>query len=148
MFTSLRIGLACAKGLAAVNKISIKGFYTLDALVFSLPQSILDEKRTIIPVVDIRRDEIYFRIYQGLEPMSEPIITKPDSFAQKITKDAILFGSGINRYQDLIKIKANVDFSVFPMTHPNPAAVAFHALQCINKNDISDIETLVPFYVR
>jgi tRNA threonylcarbamoyladenosine biosynthesis protein TsaB len=148
MFTSLRIGLACAKGLAVTTNIPIKGFPTLDALVFSLPKDLLDEKRTIIPVLDIRRDEIYYRIYQGLNSISEPIITKPEVFAKNIPEDAILFGSGINRYKDLIKSESNMNFTVHQLTYPKPSAIAFRARECIMKNDISNIETLVPFYIR
>jgi len=148
MFTSLRIGLACAKGLAVVNNIPIKGFYTLDALILSLPQAYLVEKKIIIPAIDVRRDEVYFRIYQGTEPISEPMLTNPEVLSQKITKDAVVLGSGINRYLDLIKNQIKTNFTVHNLTYPIPSAIAFHTSECILKQDISDIETLVPFYVR
>lgn len=148
MFTSLRVGLACAKGLAVVNNIPIKGFNTLDALVFSLPDSVLNEQRTIIPVIDVRRNEVYYRIYQGLEPISEITVSEPDQLAQKIIKDALVFGSGITSYLDLIKINTNVNFTTHNLKYPKPSAVAYHAAGSIAKNDRSDIESLVPIYVR
>jgi tRNA threonylcarbamoyladenosine biosynthesis protein TsaB len=148
MFTSLRVGLACAKGLAIVNNIPIKGFNTLDALVFSLPDSLLKEKKTIIPAIDVRRGEVYFRIYQGLKPISDPILDRPEVFLQKIQKDSLLLGSGTNRYLDLIKNQTMYNFTILNLTYPKPSAVALHASECILKQDISDIETLVPFYVR
>ncbi len=148
MFTSLRIGLACAKGLAIVNNIPIKGFNTLDALVFSLPQAYLVEKKIIIPTIDVRRGEVYFRIYQGIEPISEPMLTEPEVLAQNITKYAIVLGSGIKQYLDLIKNQIKTNFIVHNLTYPIPSAIAFHASECILKQDISDIETLVPFYIR
>jgi tRNA threonylcarbamoyladenosine biosynthesis protein TsaB len=148
MFTSIRVGLACAKGLAVVNNIPIKGFNTLDALVFSLPDSILQDTRTIMPALDVHRNEIYFRSYQGLEPMSESLLAKPEIFAQKITKDAVVFGSGISHYLDIIQNQTKTNFTVYNLTIPKPSAVAFHASDCISKQDFSDIETLVPIYVR
>lgn len=148
MFTSLRVGLACAKGLAVVNNIPIKGFYTLDALVLSLPNSWLKENRIIIPSIDVRRNEIYFRIYKGFKPVTEPLLAKPDVFAQKITSDAIVLGSGIHQYLELIKKHTSTNFIIHNLIHPQPSSIALYAAECISKKDVSDIATLVPFYVR
>jgi tRNA threonylcarbamoyladenosine biosynthesis protein TsaB len=148
MFTSIRVGIACAKGLAIVDNIPIKGFKTLDALVFSLPDSIMSQNSTIIPVIDIRHNEVYYRIYQGQKPLSDAQIVKSEQFAEKIIENAMVFGSGMNRYLDMVKNLAKVNFTTYDIVIPNPSRVAFHAAQCIKNNDYADIETLVPFYIR
>ncbi|MEO0092057.1 MAG: tRNA (adenosine(37)-N6)-threonylcarbamoyltransferase complex dimerization subunit type 1 TsaB [candidate division WOR-3 bacterium] len=148
MFTSLRVGLACAIGLAIVDNIPIKGINTLDALVISLPQILLDEKRTIIPVLDIRRNEVYFRIYQGIKPVSEPTIMKPEEFCKKIPENAIVFGSGLIRYQDVIKKHSHNNLLIYNRIYPIPSQVAFYAAKCILNFDVSDLDKLVPIYIR
>ncbi|MBS4015898.1 MAG: tRNA (adenosine(37)-N6)-threonylcarbamoyltransferase complex dimerization subunit type 1 TsaB [Candidatus Latescibacteria bacterium] len=148
MFTSLRVGLACAKGLAVVNNIPIKAFKTLQALSFSVPDKMLVDKITIIPVIDIRREELYYQIYQGCEPITEPQISKPDVFTQIIPEKAFLIGSGIKNYADVIKTNTKRQFDICEYHYPIPSAVAFNAQLCITNNDISDTASLVPFYVR
>jgi len=148
MFTSIRVGIAYAKGLAIADNIPIKGFNTLDALVFSLPDLILSQKSTIIPVIDVRHNEVFYRIYQGLKPLSEPQIVSSEQFAEKILENAVIFGSGINRHLDVVKKLTKVNFTTCNLIVPNPSQVAFHTAECIKNNDFSDIETLVPFYVR
>ncbi|MCX7785606.1 MAG: tRNA (adenosine(37)-N6)-threonylcarbamoyltransferase complex dimerization subunit type 1 TsaB [candidate division WOR-3 bacterium] len=148
MFTSLRVGLACAKGLAIVDNIPIKGINTLDALVVSLPNFLLEEKRTIIPVLDIRRNEVYFRIYHGIEPVSEPEVITPEKFCRKIPANAILLGSGLIRYHDEIKKLAPNNFLTYNRLYPAPSQVAFFARKCILNSDFSDTDKLVPIYIR
>ncbi|MEO0083721.1 MAG: tRNA (adenosine(37)-N6)-threonylcarbamoyltransferase complex dimerization subunit type 1 TsaB [candidate division WOR-3 bacterium] len=148
MFSSLRVGIACAKGLAVVNNIPIKGFNTLDALVFSLPKTIIAEQRIIVPTIDVKRGEVYFQVYQGTQPMSKPQIAKPEIMALKIPANAILLGSGISQYFELVQSTAKTHFEVYQLFHPLPSAIARRAAECIAQNDITDIERLVPFYVR
>ncbi len=148
MFTSIRVGIACVKGLAIVDNIPVKGFKTLDALVFSLPKTMLTANSNIIPVIDIRHNEVFYQIYQGLKPLSEPQIVKSEQFGERIIENAVVFGSGINRYLDTVKKLAKVNFTTYNLVIPNPSQIAFHAAECIKNNDFSDIETLIPFYVR
>ncbi len=148
MFTSLRVGLACAKGLSLKNKIPIKGFDSLSALAFSVPPQIINEQRIIIPVIDIRRQELYYQIFQGINPISEKKVVKINEFLQLIPKDAFLIGSGIYNHYDIIKNNSPQQFQICQYHYPQPHAVAFNALKCITKNDISDTKSLVPFYIR
>lgn len=147
-FTSLRIGLACVKGLAVVNKIPIKGFNTLDALVFSLPESITKQSTKLISALDVRRNEIYYRTYQGLQPVSDFFLSNPEQFALNISENALVFGSGIKRYLDIIKNNSDKTFSIYDIIHPDPIAVAINADRCISQNNTSELENLVPIYVR
>ncbi len=145
MFTSLRVGLACVKGLAIKDNIPIKGFSTLDALLFSLPEKLKQEKRPIVPVIDVRRQELYYRIYKDLTPISEPQVIKAENFVASIPNNAILIGSGIN----CLKLSThNSQLLTYQLLYPLPSTVAFSARECILKQDVSNIETLVPFYVR
>lgn len=150
MFTSLRVGLSCAKGLAIGDNIPIKGINTLDALVISLPKILLDEKRIVMPVLDIRRNEVYTRIYQGRQPISDPEVLKPEEFCKKIPANAIILGSGVSRYWELIKEHSTVNFLTDNRIYPVPSQVAFYARECILNSDfsLSDIEKLTPIYLR
>lgn len=148
MFSSLRVGLACAKGLALVNDIPIKGFNTLEALLFSLPEAMIAEQKIIVPTIDVKRGEVYFQIYQGSQPICQPQIAKPAAMALMIPENAILLGSGIKQYFEIVQKSAKTKFEVYQRFYPLPSAVARKAAECIAQKDTSAIETLVPFYVR
>lgn len=148
MFTSLRVGLSCAKGLAVNDQIPIQAFKTLDALYFSVPENIRHGQNKIIPIIDIRRNELYYQVFQAGKPTSEAQITTPKTFARNIPEDSVLLGSGLRNYLELFKTHALNKFTALETYHPLPDAVALNAKQSIIDNDITDTTYLVPFYIR
>lgn len=148
MFTSLRVGIACAKGLAVVNNIPIKAFTTLTALSFSVPEIIRQHNNIVIPVIDIRRNELYYQIYKAGSTISKAQITTPEDFCHIIPENSFLLGSGLRNYLDLFKQHTLTKFTAIDVFHPSPVAVAYNTEKCIKNNDISDTASLVPFYIR
>lgn len=65
-FTGLRIGAATAKGLALALDIPIVPVPTLEGLAFNLA----GEKRTVVSVMDARRNEVYAGVYDVNEVMT------------------------------------------------------------------------------
>jgi tRNA threonylcarbamoyladenosine biosynthesis protein TsaB len=73
-FTGVRIGVATARGLAMALKIPAIGVSTVDALTAEARKTF--PRRSILAVVDARREEIYAALYGGGDaPESAPVLT-------------------------------------------------------------------------
>lgn len=100
-FTGLRIGLATIKGLAAVGRKPVLTANSLEVLASAFPFS----TSPVAPVVDARRGEVYFGVYDtsGGSPLElvEPVAVKPEGIGGMLEsqrKDRFIFcGTGIHR---------------------------------------------------
>lgn len=81
LFTGLRAGLATAQGVAAATGAQLLGLSSLDALAFRASTG----RRTIWPVVDIRRNEVATAPYRpvpgGVIRDGEPEVVTPKGLA-------------------------------------------------------------------
>jgi len=66
-FTGLRIGMSTAKGLSLALGLPWVGVPTLDCMAFGLEKP----GRTVVPVMDARKNRIYAALYQGGQRVSE-----------------------------------------------------------------------------
>ncbi|MCS7258684.1 MAG: tRNA (adenosine(37)-N6)-threonylcarbamoyltransferase complex dimerization subunit type 1 TsaB [candidate division WOR-3 bacterium] len=147
-FTSLRVGIACAKGLALPHNIKIKGFNTLEALVLSVSAHELNKDQIIVPIIDIKRGEIYYQIYKHTEPISEPKITNAHEIANIFPPNAILVGSGVMRYAELLKNNALKPYRICSQHNPNPTIIAQYARQAILSGKTDELTDINPIYIR
>jgi tRNA threonylcarbamoyladenosine biosynthesis protein TsaB len=92
-FTSTRIGLAVARGLALSLDVPVAGVSTLDALAAGAREAGLDDA---LPVVDARRREVFV-----LDAEGEPRATAPD--ALELEPGTVCIGSGAIRYRDVLE---------------------------------------------
>lgn len=132
-FTSTRIGLAVARGLALSLEIPVAGVSTLDALAAGARDAGLAEA---VPVVDARRREIFVPTANG-----EPRALAPA--ALELEPGTVCLGSGAVRYRDELEclgavIPADDDELHLPRAR-------FHAALA---HDFGAPEDVVPIYVR
>ncbi|MEO0092927.1 MAG: tRNA (adenosine(37)-N6)-threonylcarbamoyltransferase complex dimerization subunit type 1 TsaB [candidate division WOR-3 bacterium] len=151
MFTSLRVGLALAKGLSLPYKIPVKGINTLDALADYCSFAKTDFG-LIVPIVDARKDEVFTALYRNRTRISEYAILSPARLAQEIAKnypdEPITFlGNGAIKYEPILASRLR-EFNSIPLMAPLPSTIAFKAQTCIRSGDWSDVATLQPFYLR
>jgi len=88
-FTSTRIGLALARGLALALDLRVAGVSTLDALASALDGA--------YPVIDARRREVF---------VPGPRVVRPDDLA--LEPGTVCIGSGAVRYRATIELKGGV----------------------------------------
>jgi tRNA threonylcarbamoyladenosine biosynthesis protein TsaB len=123
-FTSTRIGLATARGLALALDVPVAGVSTLDALAAG------DDG--IYPIVDAGRREVFVR---------GPAAARPDDL--ELVEAAICVGSGAIRYRSTLEAKGAVvppDGDERHLPHArHHAALA---------RDFGSAETVLPVYVR
>jgi tRNA threonylcarbamoyladenosine biosynthesis protein TsaB len=103
-FTGVRIGLATAKGLAWATQKPLIGVSTLEVLAWSVAPT----PYLICPIVDARRQEVYFAFYRHTPAGSvlmvrEPGHLTPLALVREIEEPAIFLGNGARRYQEILK---------------------------------------------
>jgi tRNA threonylcarbamoyl adenosine modification protein YeaZ len=77
-FTSLRAGLAFAKGLALGARKPLLGFTTLEALAVSATP----DSAPIAAVIDAKRDEVFFQMFAAeLTPLSDAAVVPVEDLA-------------------------------------------------------------------
>ena len=92
-FTSTRIGLAVARGLALSLDVQVAGVSTLDALAVGAREAGLED---VLPVVDARRREVFV-----VRPDGEPRAAAPD--ALELEPGTVCVGNGAVRYRDVLE---------------------------------------------
>lgn len=116
-FTGLRIGMGCAKGLAAALNKKLIPVPTLDVIAMGAAES----GRLAVPVMDARRNQVYFSIYKTCCGNIERIwdydakdINEVIDIVKNIDKNAVFLGDGACAFRKEIE---DAGFSV-----ANPAA--------------------------
>uniref|UniRef100_A0A7C6EBI2 tRNA (Adenosine(37)-N6)-threonylcarbamoyltransferase complex dimerization subunit type 1 TsaB n=1 Tax=candidate division WOR-3 bacterium TaxID=2052148 RepID=A0A7C6EBI2_UNCW3 len=150
MFTSLRVGLALAKGLALPYRLPVKGINTLDALAGTFPKSRMG---IVIPIIDARKGEVFTAFYQNGERTSDYLILSPEKLAQVITQNypnesITLIGNGLRSYLNLLTTLLPQGFDPILLEAPLPSIIALKARESIIQGEFSDVATLQPFYLR
>lgn len=92
-FTSLRIGLAAAKGFALALKIPVMGVPSLDVVALAQP---LEEDKPLVAVLQAGRTRLAYAVYQVKDGAwvreSDPDIITPKDLVQTITEPTLISG--------------------------------------------------------
>lgn len=123
-FTSTRIGLAVARGLALALDLPVAGVSTLDALASAAADA--------YPVVDARRREVF---------VPGPRVLSPGDL--ELEPDTLCVGSGAVRYREaLVRRGARVppDGDTLHLPHARLHAALAH--------EFGPVEDVLPVYVR
>ncbi len=128
-FTSTRIGLAVARGLALALEVPVAGVSTLDALAAGAREAGHDDA---VPVVDARRREVF---------VPGPRAVAPD--ALELEAGTVCIGSGALRYREALESRGAV---IPPDQDPlHLPRARFHAALA---HGFGAPEEVVPIYVR
>jgi len=101
-FTSLRVGLATAQGLAMATGRPLFGCSTFEALVAMAA----GWHGIVCPVLEARRGEVYAAFYSRQDAMVREVIpgmvTTPDVLCTLVTERTLFLGSGVRAYRALL----------------------------------------------
>lgn len=121
-FTSLRAGLAFAKGLALAAAKPLLGFTTLEALAVSAPKDTLP----IAAVIDAKRDELFCQIFApDGSPLCAPGVIPLNDLSDALQWPTHLRACGSGAAILAGRLAVRVD--VLALTAPDAAALALHA---------------------
>lgn len=150
-FTGVRIGMATIKGLAWVTQKPVVGVSTLEVLA----SAVAPTPYLICPILDARRQEVYFAFYRHAPGGSmlrgrEPGHGSPVGLCQEIQEPAILLGNGVRRYREVF-INHLGDRALIPEVWIHPLsgmALAAIALKRFRQGEGGPAEELRPLYLR
>lgn len=146
-YTGLRIGLSTAKGLTYALDIPLIEVNTLESLAEGMVSNCFDENGIYIPLIDARRDEVYYGVFNsGMDVLEkvQPLVLNCNSFSQYAQK-AYVAGSGALKTIELAKEKQfifldKVNFSAINMLKKSNCYFA--------ENRFSDIAYSEPEYLK
>ena len=149
-FTGLRIGIASIKGLAFALDKPVVGVSSLLALAYQFRL----EPYLICPVIDARKQEVYFCRYRSvngeLEPQGAERVASPNRVADGIQEPALFIGSGAALYRRMIDDDLG-QFANFVPDNENTiqaSAIARLSLGRFKRKETDDVRLLVPHYIR
>jgi len=149
-FTGLRLGIVSVKGLAfSLNK-PVVGVSSLETLAFQCKQN----PYLICPVLDARKQEVYFCRYRfkkgKLEPVSQERVASPVEAARGIREPCVLIGNGAQLYRELLstELGALAHFADESQHTIQASAVARLSLPRFKRRETDDVHLLVPHYIR
>lgn len=148
-YTGLRIGAAAAKGLCHALTIPLIAIDSLQVLAYGMWRNHLDEQAIYCPVIDARRGEIYYALFEkegSLVKLAAPVSIH-ESFLQNFKHSKIVVGgSGL----DLVRKAVLSDRSmIFDETTLNSSRwLAPLAFKKWSSRDFSPIISFEPAYLK
>jgi tRNA threonylcarbamoyladenosine biosynthesis protein TsaB len=153
-YTGLRIGVSVAKGIAYAASLPLIAVDTTLSMFWGIAKKRkedpgYDENAWFCPMIDARRQEVYYAIYDSkgnnIKPVSAEIINEGSFMNIPLTQKIILFGDGAAKCKPLIN-RENVlfynDFSV------SAAYMHMPVLQALKDRRFEDVAYFEPFYLK
>ena len=144
-YTGLRVGLSTAKGLCYALE---KPLITIPTLQLMASVIECDTNTWICPMIDARRMEVYYALYDQILNEIQPaqaLILDAASFSVELEKQKFIFcGSGADKFKPLCLSK-NASFSTASAT---AAAMIPIALGKFLKKEFADLAYCTPLYVK
>ena len=120
LFTGLRVGVATAKALAQALRVPMIGLSSLDLLAYPLRTS----EKMVVPVIDARRDEVYWSTYRqvpgGIQRLTDYRLSTPRELAAELSayrEPCLLVGDGAARYLDALGelgLERGMEWNAYP----------------------------------
>ena len=145
MFTSLRVGLSLAKGLAFTRGMPVVGVNTLD--VIGSQFSILDIP--VLAVINAFHDEIYAALYRLGKRETDYTLTTSEGLGEMLKEKTIIVGSGIDVIRKHgVSYEYDCPFVDDESFYPDAAKVVRSAHSRIQNCQYDDPDILEPFYLK
>ncbi len=153
-FTGLRVGLSVAKGLVVAAGCEVVGVPTLEALAQVAARREGADGKTICPVLDARKGEVYaarFGAQAGSATrLDEDRAVAPAVFAGEVdAREAVLIGDGVEAYRELWSAHlAGAELLPFAEYHPSGSVVAELGEAVYAAEGGQPVAVLAPRYCR
>ncbi|HLI25076.1 MAG TPA: tRNA (adenosine(37)-N6)-threonylcarbamoyltransferase complex dimerization subunit type 1 TsaB [Acidimicrobiales bacterium] len=151
LFTGLRVGLATAKALASALEIRVQAFTSTDVLAF--PHRAQD--RPVAAVVDARRHEVFWAVYDGAgRRQGEPQVAAPDDAARALAASCdpsaglLIVGDGALRYRGAFAATPGAEIGGPEWAYPGAEAVLAMAAAPAAGTGLDPLDPLDPLDVR
>ncbi len=109
----------------------------------------------ICPILDARKGELYAALYRweegnSLKKISVDQAISPENLVQKTEERTIFLGSGVKTYGDYLRktLAGLAAFVSASLNLPHGSTVARLGLKQLQKNEVLDLSTFTPIYIR
>ena len=154
-FTSLRVGVSTAKGLAHALGKPVIGIPSLDAAAMNVKRGEADR---VCVMFDARRGMVYTAVYacleEGLVLVSDHMLVEPHKVLKMLKGSVAFLGNGIPLYQDVIEQQGKATGAKFSPVflpekrwYPSAKHIARLARERLKNGEVDNIDTLVPLYL-
>jgi len=149
MFTSLRVGLATAKGLSVAHRVPVAGVNTL----WSLARTARASMDGVLSVMDARKCQVYAALYLEGQPAMLPALTNPEQLVSDVLSKLagrprlVIAGNGAGLCTALFAA-AGMELESTGIENPSPGVVAIEAGERIVKGLGDSVAEMEPIYLR
>lgn len=151
-YTGLRIGTSFVKGLCYSLNIPLLAIDTLKLMCVNVLQNFsLNNESILCPMIDARRMEVYTALYDvSLNNISEiqPLVLNEQAFDQYGNNELYFFGSGMNKWKELINGKKTSNFKFISDILPKAELMASLSYQIFKEKKYEDVAYFEPFYLK
>ena len=149
MFTSLRVGISTAKGLAIAHQLPIVSVNSL----WSLARTASPGLDRVLAVMDARKHQVYAALYIEGRAAIAPALFSPEQLSLRVGptpaahERVVVAGDGAALCREQL---AAVGIRLEPsgIEHPSPGVVAVEAAARIAGGMVDDVAALEPLYLR
>ncbi len=148
-FTSLRVGLALAKGLALARRLPLIGIPTLDALAAAQPLSDLP-LAAVLQAGRGRLAQVWYKVKKnGWQAQGPARATTADALAEEITHPTLVCGElTAEERQRLARKRVNILLASPAQSVRRPAFLAELAWQRWQAGQVDNLAALAPIYLH
>jgi tRNA threonylcarbamoyladenosine biosynthesis protein TsaB len=148
-FTSLRVGLALAKGLALARHLPVIGIPTLDALAAAQPLSELP-LAAVLQAGRGRLAQVWYKVEEnGWQAQGPARTTTAESLAEEITRPTLVCGElTAEERQRLARKRVNILLASPAQSVRRPAFLAELAWKRWQAGQVDDLAALAPVYLH
>jgi tRNA threonylcarbamoyladenosine biosynthesis protein TsaB len=149
-FTGLRIGISTVKGLAFATAKPMVGISSLEVLAHQAP----DSADLICPLMDARRNEVYWALYRrekdGIKAIMAERVGPATEVADAIQAPCQFIGNGVPTYRSVLRKKLTypAQWAGSALNNLRPAVLARKAWQRLQEGKTDDPRTFEPVYLR
>jgi tRNA threonylcarbamoyl adenosine modification protein YeaZ len=143
-FTGLRVGIVTAKAISDALAIPAYGVCSLDAIAERHGRP----NESLAVITDARRKQVYWRLYDGTTPITEPDLAPPADVAHTLQgRTSRIVGAGAEMYpQDFVGFEIDQGRAPGDAAYPKAGAIGWLVLDRVRSGAPS--EELVPLYLR
>lgn len=149
-FTGLRIGISTVKGLAMATGKPVVGVSSLEVLAYQAS----GQSPLVCPVMDARRNEVYWSLYERkgaqVSSIADELVGPASDIANRIDDDCYFIGNAVPIYRSKLssQLKHPAQWANDEINGIRPAVMARLAWNRLQIGQIEQPQTLTPVYLR
>ena len=144
MFTSLRVGLSLAKGIAVVHGTPVVAVNTLDVIGVK-PSCLISP---VVAVINAYREEVYAAFYNKGERRGDYLLITPAKLLRMMDAGTFVICPRCDVLDDSGFDTNNLNIMKDDCYLPSASKVVSLALPRIRAGDFDDMEFLEPYYIK